>query len=341
MSNDFRNTTSACNHTRPRTLIAFAFAPILCLAMAFGASGCSTTQSDNGSQQQDQQAQTQQEDPADAFKQQLVGVWKLAQANNGETITDTDAAEAIGIFWALTLNEDGTGEIVTFQNGEETSPNDVAWGVKDEASASMTINGVTSTLTIDDTGALIAEQDDGEAALTFEKTTQSDIDTTFEELKEYAAANTEVKLGETVEADNYEFTLSKAKLQDEIYPPNTSGFYSYYEDEKGSTYYVVTGTFKNLGSEFADIQFGTDAQFVINDKYTIAATVTGSEKDGADFFSYQPNPLETVKVTIFTSISDEMADELKTARLEWRFTDQLNAYYRDDLCTQTYVIDLK
>ncbi|MFD0702516.1 hypothetical protein DMP06_08680 [Slackia equolifaciens] len=339
MPNDFCSTTAVRKRAQSSSIALLTIGAMLCLAMMLGASGCSTAQSDDASQQQDQHAQ-QQEDPTEAFKQQIVGSWKLAQTEDGETVTGTETAEFIGVFWALTLNEDGTGTFVTYQNGEETSPNDVTWEIKDEASASMTINGVTSTLTMDD-GILTAKQDDGSVSLTFEETTREDIDATIEEFEEYAATNTKVELGEKIKTDNYEFKLTKAEVQDEIYPPNTSGFYNYYQDEKGSKYYVITGTFKNLGSEFADIMFGTDAQIVINDEYTIAATVTGSEKGGSDFYSYQPNPLETVNVTIFTSISDEMADELKTAHLEWRFTDQLNTYYNDSLCTQTYIVDLQ
>lgn len=56
----------------------------------------------------------------------------------------------------------------------------------------------------------------------------------------------EVKVGETFKTDDFEFTLNKVQIVHEVYPPDISGYYTYYTDEPGKVYVHVDMTVKNL-----------------------------------------------------------------------------------------------
>ena len=49
---------------------------------------------------------------------------------------------------------------------------------------------------------------------------------------------------------DYAFTLTGAEWADAIYPPDTSGGYSYYEPQsEGTRYLLVRGVFENKSSD--------------------------------------------------------------------------------------------
>ena len=147
-------------------------------------------------------------------------------------------------------------------------------------------------------------------------------------------------LGDTIATENYEITLSTAEWVDEIYPPDTSGYYRYYEDEEGKTYLVVKGSYKNLWTDYTEPHWATEATFVFNDKYNLKAQIEDIE-NGAMSTSYAIDPMETCEIYIWTSVSDEMKDSMTKAELVWNIPDDnLSSFYRSSAHHDTYRIAL-
>ncbi len=218
-------------------------------ALALSLFGCNVTVSESTDGATDGSAE--QQSTAESHHERLAGTWKLVETNGSQGEASAHNAETLGMSWTLALNDDGTAVMTTYQNDEAASSDSGTWEVAEDGSATMTFDGTVSTLTLDDDGKMIAASPDGSTTVTFAPATDTDIASKTQDMidsiEEIVNENASIALGEPVKADNYEFTLDKAELLDEIYPPDTSGFYNYYQDEKGSTYYVVTGTFKNLG----------------------------------------------------------------------------------------------
>lgn len=126
-----------------------------------------------------------------------------------------------------------------------------------------------------------------------------------------------INVGEAIATDGYEFVLDGATWSEEIIPPNTSGVYTYLQDDAGKTNFVITGTFKNLSSNTADVKYGTVANIKINDKYEFDCVIAGSEIDGTNLLRTNVDPLETINIYIFVSVSDSMKEEFSSAELTW------------------------
>lgn len=139
---------------------------------------------------------------------------------------------------------------------------------------------------------------------------------------------TSISFGQPVETDNYTFTLSGVEWTNEIYPPDTSGYYTYYPEEANKTYCLIKGTFKYLGGTQFD--FGnTSAQFSnMNGKYEFSASPEhafdgGVGSSGLDWISntYALEPLAEVPLYIYASIPDEVANDFEGGTFTWRFQD--------------------
>jgi len=151
---------------------------------------------------------------------------------------------------------------------------------------------------------------------------------------------TAVAVGETFSTDNYEITLTSVEWVDEIYPPDTSGYYRYYQNEENNTYLLVKGYYKNLWTDFTEPHWATEAKFVFNDKYNIEAQIEDIQ-DGKMSSSYAINPMETSEIYIWASVSDEMKDSTTTAKLIWNIpTDSLGSFYRSGTAHDTYEVAL-
>ena len=145
-------------------------------------------------------------------------------------------------------------------------------------------------------------------------------------------------MGDTIKTDNYEIVLSSVEWVDEIYPPDVSGYYSYYENEEGKTYIVMHGTYKNLWTDKTEPHWATSAKFVFNDKYKIDAQIEVAN-DGRMSTVYPIDPVESSEIYVWASVSDEMKGSMTSAKLVWEIPrDNFNTHYRSSDPHDTYEI---
>ena len=137
-----------------------------------------------------------------------------------------------------------------------------------------------------------------------------------------------ISIGQTIETEDYTFTLTNLEWVDEIYPPDTSGYYTYYQDEEGKKYCLITGTFKNTGGDLFDMGATKVAFKDMSGKYNFTGSAEyaydgGVGSNGLDWIDnfYGIDPLTEVPLYIFASISDEVASNCTAGTLEWTFED--------------------
>lgn len=133
-------------------------------------------------------------------------------------------------------------------------------------------------------------------------------------------------------ADFLDVTLTDAEWCDSIMPPNTSGFYTYYEDKEGEHYFVVHGTITSRASDSIDIKWCSDASALINDKYNFSATMEFENLDRSGF-GEEIRPLQTRPFILYTSISDEVYSISETIQIKFELpnTEELfQCYYDED-----------
>lgn len=155
-----------------------------------------------------------------------------------------------------------------------------------------------------------------------------------------AATTIKAALGEPVTNENYEFSLTSAEWVDEIYPPDTSGYYRYYQDEEDKTYLLIKGTYKNLWSDFTEPNWATSASIKVNDKYNVDAQIEVVQ-NGSMSVSYAIDPLEESEIYLWASVSDEMKEAAESVKVVWNIPrDNFNGYYRASSAHDTYEITI-
>lgn len=151
-------------------------------------------------------------------------------------------------------------------------------------------------------------------------------------------------LNETVTIGNLmEITLTRSEWVESITPSNTSGFYSYYEDQEGEKYFVIHGKLKNLGSEELDIQWINESEVLLNGTYKFSATMELESNDGTDFYG-SAKPLQTLNLIIYASITDEAYEILETIDVTMNIisdSEYVNSYYDDEYTHETLNIQFK
>lgn len=109
-------------------------------------------------------------------------------------------------------------------------------------------------------------------------------------------------------------TLHSSEWCDKILPSNTSGSYSYMDDNEGEKYFVIRGELKNLASETLDIQYASKAQMTINEKYKFPVTLELEENDGKSFYG-NAKPLQTLNLIVYASVSDELYEACENIQI--------------------------
>lgn len=140
--------------------------------------------------------------------------------------------------------------------------------------------------------------------------------------------------------DTMNITLTSSEWCEEIKPSNTSGVYSYYEDISGEKYFVVHGELKNLASETLDITYAGEAEIKINDKYKLPARMEMEEPDGSSFYG-NAKPLQTLRLIIYSSISDELYENCNSIKLTMNLVtdnEKIGNFYNDDYQHETFEI---
>lgn len=105
----------------------------------------------------------------------------------------------------------------------------------------------------------------------------------------------------------YEITLTGGEWVDEVFPPDTSSFYNYYERKDGMAYFVVRGTIKNISSQPSRLGSGTSTglacTYRFNDEYDITASVM--IEDG-NRFDDELQAMEARNMVVFASVSNDI-----------------------------------
>ena len=141
-------------------------------------------------------------------------------------------------------------------------------------------------------------------------------------------------------ADVMSITLLSSEWCDEIKPSNTNGVYSYFKDVDGEKFFVVHGELKNLASKTLDITYAGKAEILINEKYTLSATMELEEPEGNSFYG-DAKPLQTLPLIIYCSVSDELYESYNTIKLTLDLVsddDKVEFFYNDDYPHESFVI---
>lgn len=149
-----------------------------------------------------------------------------------------------------------------------------------------------------------------------------------------------VTIGESVTTDTVTFVVNSLSYVDEIYPSDTSGYYSYYEHQEGKSYLLVNVTFSNNGTEYAVPGYATEATFnVAGNKYSGEIEVDAGARFGKH---YSVEAKDTATLYIYCLVPDSVRDTGET-QLTWSIpTDQtyMQTYYRTSYPHDDFVIAL-
>ncbi|NLY37184.1 MAG: hypothetical protein GX046_08120 [Tissierellia bacterium] len=150
-----------------------------------------------------------------------------------------------------------------------------------------------------------------------------------------------LELNETVEiGELMEITLTNSEWVESIIPSNTSGFYTYYEDEEGEKFFVIHGILKNIGSKDINIQWMNKSEITINEKYNFSANMELESNDGTDFYA-SAKPLQTLNLIIYASISDEAYEIYESIDVNMKILSEeenINSFYDDNYKHETLKI---
>lgn len=135
---------------------------------------------------------------------------------------------------------------------------------------------------------------------------------------------TEIKDGQLVTIDGkFEFTINSNSIQNEVLPPNPTGYYSYLKAQDGKVYVVVKATVKNLQSTAVeqDSVLG-NVTVIYDDQYEYACSKVVEEDNGEDLNTYTSiydiEPLTTMTYYVVASVPTEV--QTSTSPLSVKFT---------------------
>ncbi|MBP3894117.1 MAG: DUF4352 domain-containing protein [Atopobiaceae bacterium] len=150
-----------------------------------------------------------------------------------------------------------------------------------------------------------------------------------------------ISVGETVSGDGYTFTVNSFEFRDEIYPSDTSGYYTYWSHEDDHDYLVADITYTNDGTEYQSPAASTAALFSIaGNNYNPTIEVDGGSRMSR---TYTIDPKDTGRVIISASIPDAAREEIGEVSLVWVFPkdpELLSYYFSNDNESVRYILTL-
>ena len=142
------------------------------------------------------------------------------------------------------------------------------------------------------------------------KDEKTSSDTTIEsgEPKEevYLLANNKVK-----KDGHYELTYKKNGISRVVKPPNTSGYYRYYEAEKSDHKYIyVVVTYKNLDDSMISVDRAGQLSVTYAGKYDYSAfsVIVDGDGDFASSSSETIDPLSSKQIYYLVDVPEEVAN---------------------------------
>lgn len=283
-------------------------------------------------------------------EEDVVGVWNVTESN-GTSMADMNEQ---GIYTLYEFKEDGVFTMTGLVQ-EQSMAREGTWQIDGEkvlvsvpateeepASGDGPIVSLSAEpienaeVTIED--GLLTTNAIGNSAVTAKR-----IDNTrHQEILDQAAsyAPQQISVGEQISTDVCTFTIDSFGYQDTILPSNTSGFYTYYDDQADSTYLVAHFSYTNNASSYAVIGYATKAQFNVGGN-TYEASI---ELDGGTLFgrSYRLEAKQAGTGVIYAAIPDSVKNS-PDATLTWSIPDDpqyLNTYYQDSFDSTSYELTL-
>lgn len=121
-----------------------------------------------------------------------------------------------------------------------------------------------------------------------------------------------INLDEPVSKDDkYEVTLKSSRFGKIINPPNTSGYYRYYEASDGHQYLEITYDYKNLSGYDVRADKTASIKIKYNDKYEYTGFSIIEDSDGDFTYSNITSipALSTGKMHYLIEVPDEVAND--------------------------------
>lgn len=326
--------------------------PALALAVALAGCSIGCTSSEPSSTTQEPPATPPAAEEAEptidiaSLQNEVTGSWRLNSALiDGQAISESDMIrfESQGAIWYVTFTPEMSFSLYKHTGGADEIMFEGTWNIDEQGALNLTLDSGIPFTTSDISSSIIlktpsnVQTDNGAWKLGLSKLSDQQL---ADAIAAADAISPAIALGQTIETEDYTFELTSAELMSEIYPPDTSDYYRYYEDMADSQYYVVRGTFKNTGSNFEDLRYGTKATFTFNGEYEIEGTVEACRSDSSDFDAYQMNPLETVQLYIYCTVPNEMAEQLDSAQMKWQFAKDLATFFDEANLGATYTLNV-
>lgn len=126
-----------------------------------------------------------------------------------------------------------------------------------------------------------------------------------------------IAVGEAVSGDGYTFTVNSFEFKDEVYPSDTSGYYTYWQHEDDHDYLVADVTYVNDGTEYQVVGAATAALISIGENnYNATIETDGGSRTSS---TYSIDPKDTGRVIVLASIPDAAREEGAEVKLTWAF----------------------
>lgn len=263
-----------------------------------------------------------------------------------------DEDQKTGIFSAYYFGDDGTFKMI-LQVMDESLERVGTYRIDGDkvfvdvagSSRSASVNGISWTIEAIENGEITIDGDTltakGVSADGREITAKKITSEQYEEYvaKAEALGPKEIKLGEQVETDLASIKVDSFGYQTEIDPPDTSGYYRYYESTSGTKFLLAKITYTNKGTDYSIPGYAFNASF----------NVDGNNYSGEILFaadstlgqSYRVEAKETRMLYAYCSVPNAVADAGGTAKMTLSIPKEqqcMSTYYQASFPSDRFVI---
>lgn len=186
-------------------------------------------------------------------------------------------------------------------------------------------------------GDTLTTNDIGKNGVTAHKVSKEEYQALVE--KAAAIAPKTIAVGETVTANGCTFTVNSFDYQDEVYPSDTSGYYTYWQNEDAASYLVADITYTNDGTEYQVPGYATGAMLYVGEnQYQATIETDGGSRTSQ---SYSIDAKATGRVIIVASVPDAAREAGGDVKLYWvmpRDGSLLNTYFSNDNDNVIYIL---
>lgn len=276
------------------------------------------------------------------------GYWMVEPETASENESENE-----GIFTVYQFEGEDTFRLIAHVYDSEPFVREGTYEIKNgkvyvsiPAPEDMQVGGVTYSGTAvengemsinDDTLTTTAIATDG-ANTTAKKIT----DEQYQEAVDAAAAlgPQKVAIGETITTPTATFTVNSMSFVDEIYPSDTSGYYTYMTKQDGKSYLLAKATYTNPATEYEIPGYATQASFSVDgNTYSADVEVDAGTRFGA---MYRVEAKETATIYIYGSVPDSVK-ELGSIKLTWCIPNEqsyMTAYYRSSFPQDKFTVTM-